>query len=84
MGWGAFIRDVTVHDLCRLKKVETSLKGSKQFDYCFTIFTFDMYYSFFIESGSFAIAERGVYDSTPIVSKKLHDDTSSDLRRYPL
>ena len=43
-----------------------------------------MYYSFFIESASFGIVERGVYDSTPIVSKKLHDGRSSDLRRYSL
>ena len=63
------------------KEVETRLKGSKQFDYYFIIFIFDMYYSFFIGSGSFAIVERGVYDSTPIVLKKLHDDTSSDIKK---
>ena len=32
------------------KQVETRLKGSKQFDYYFIIFIFDMYYSFFIGS----------------------------------
>ena len=63
------------------KEVETRLKGSKQFDYYFIIFIFDMYYSFFIGSGSFAIVERGVYDSTPIVLKKLHDGTSSDIKK---
>ena len=36
------------------KQVETRLKGSKQFDYCFIISIFDMYYSFFIGGGSFA------------------------------
>ena len=25
--------------------------------------------------------ERGIYDSTPIVLKKLHDDTSSDIKK---
>ena len=32
-------------------------------------------------SGSFAIVERGVYNSTPIVLKKLHDGTSSDIKK---
>ena len=63
------------------KQVETRLKGSKQFDYFFMIFIFDMYYSFFIGSGLFAIVERGVYDSTPIVLKELHDSTSSDIKK---
>ena len=40
-----------------------------------------MHYSFFIGSGLFAIVERGVYNSTPIVLKKLHDDTSSDIKK---
>ena len=35
----------------------------------------------FIGSGSFAIVERGVYNSTQIVSKKLHDGTSSDIKK---
>ena len=39
-----------------------------------------MCYSFFIGSGSFAIVERGVYDSTPIGLKKLHGGTSSDIK----
>ena len=39
-----------------------------------------MHYSVFIGSGLFAIVERGVYNSTPIVLKKLHDDTSSDIK----
>ena len=38
-----------------------------------------MYYSFLIGSGSFAIVERGVYGSTPIVFKKLHDGKSNDI-----
>ena len=63
------------------KEVETRLKGSKQFDYYFIIFIFDMYYSFFIGRGSFAIVQRGVYDSTPIVLKKLHAGTSSDIKK---
>ena len=32
-------------------------------------------------SGSFAIVERGIYESTPIVLKKLHDGTSSDIKK---
>ena len=72
MGGRLFVR---VHGLC---KSETRLKGSKQFDY-FIIFIFYMYCSFFIGSGSFAIVERGVYHSTPIVLKKLHDGISSDI-----
>ena len=40
-----------------------------------------MHYSFFIGSGLFAIVERGVYNSTPIVLKKLHDDTPSDIKK---
>ena len=52
--------------------LKTTLKGSKQFHYYLIIFIFDMYYSFFIGNGSFAIVERRVYDSTPIVLKKLH------------
>ena len=40
-----------------------------------------MHYSFFIGSGSFAIVGLGVYDSTLIVSKKLHDCTSSDFKK---
>ena len=39
-----------------------------------------MFYLFFIESDSFAIVERGIYDSTPIVLKKLHDSTSRDIK----
>ena len=71
-GW-AFIRDVRVHDHDLWKnRLKTRLKGSKQFHYSFIIFIFDMYYSFFIGSGSFAIVERVVYDSTPIVLKQLH------------
>ena len=62
------------------KQVETRLIGSKQFDYHFIIFIFDMYYSFIIGSGSFAIVQRGVYDSTSIVLKKLHDGTSSHIK----
>ena len=54
------------------RMLKTTLKGSKQFHYYFIIFIFDMYYLFFIGSGSFTIVERGVYDSTPIVLKKLH------------
>ena len=72
MGGRLFVR---VHGLC---KSETRLKGSKQFDYYFIIFIF-MYCSFFIGSGSFAIVECGVYHSTPIVLKNLHDGTSSDI-----
>ena len=63
------------------KQVETRLKNLKQFDYYFIIFVFDMHCSFFKGSGSFAILERGVYDSTPIVLKKLHDGTSSDIKK---
>ena len=63
------------------KKVETRLKGSKQFGYYFVSFPFDMHYSFFIGSGSFAIVGLGVYDSTLIVLKKLHDCTSSDFKK---
>ena len=40
-----------------------------------------MHYSVFIGSGLFAIVERDVYNSTPIVLKKLHDDTSSDIKK---
>ena len=70
---GAFIRDVRVHDHDLWKSMlKTTLKGSKQFHYYLIIFIFDMYYSFFIGNGSFAIVERRVYDSTPIVLKKLH------------
>ena len=52
-----------------------------KFDYCFIIFIFDIYYSFFIGSGWFSIVERSVYDSTPIVLKKLDDGTSSDIKK---
>ena len=40
-----------------------------------------MHYSFFTGSGLFAIVERGVYDSTPIIFKKLHDGTASDIKK---
>ena len=40
-----------------------------------------MYCSFFIESGTLVIVERGVYHSTLIVLKKLHVGTSSDIRK---
>ena len=63
------------------KQVKTRLKGLKQFDYYFIIFIFDMYYSFFIGSGSFPIVKREVYDSATIVLKKLHDGTSSDTKK---
>ena len=63
------------------KQVETKLKGSQLLDYYFIIFIFDMYYSFFIGSGSFAIVKRGVYNSTPIVLKQPHNDTSSDIKK---
>ena len=63
------------------KQVETKWKGSKLFDYYFIIFIFDMYYSFFKGSGMFAIVVVGVYDSTPAVLKKLHDGTSSDIKK---
>ena len=43
----------------QVEKVETRL-GSKQFDYYFIIFIFDMNYSFFIGSDSFGIVECGV------------------------
>ena len=66
-------RNVRVHDHDLWKsRLKTRLKGSKQFHYSFIIFIFDMYYSFFIGTGSFAIVERVVYDSTPIVLKQLH------------
>ena len=50
-----------------------------KFSYYFIIFIFDMHYSFFIGSG--AIMERRVYNSTPIVLKKLHDGTSRDIKK---
>ena len=40
-----------------------------------------MYYSFLTGSGSFAIVECGVYDSTPLVLKKLHDGTLCDIKK---
>ena len=43
----------------QVEKVETRL-SSKQFDYYFIIFIFDMNYSFFIGSDSFGIVECGV------------------------
>ena len=63
------------------KQVESRLKGSKQFDYYFFHFYFLYVLFIFIGSGSFAIVELGIYNSTPIVLKKLHDDTSSDIKK---
>ena len=59
------------------KWIESRLKGSKQFYHFYFLYVLFI----FIGSGSFAIVERGIYDSTPIVLKKLHDGTSSDIKK---
>ena len=75
-GGGAFIWDVRVHGMWKSR-----LKLGCRVHYYFIIFIFDMYCSFFIGSGSFAIVERGVYDSTPIVLKKLYHGRSSYIKK---
>ena len=60
---------------------KSRLKLGCRVHYYFIIFIFDMYCSFFIGSGSFAIVERGVYDSTPIVLKKLYHGRSSYIKK---
>ena len=75
-GGDAFIWDVRVHGMWKSR-----LKLGCRVHYYFIIFIFDMYCSFFIGSGSFAIVERGVYDSTPIVLKKLYHGRSSYIKK---
>ena len=75
-GGHAFIWDVRVHGMWKSR-----LKLGCRVHYYFIIFIFDMYCSFFIGSGSFAIVERGVYDSTPIVLKKLYHGRSSYIKK---